>query len=265
MRILKRGEDALGSANWNTLAELDPMWTILSDPRKKFCKWEPTAFFRTGQRETERVLGMCNAHGIGVTYGRMLDFGCGVGRMTRAFSTFFDSCVGIDVSQEMIALAKKFNSELQQCEFIASNAGSLPFTDKSFDFVFTVLVLQHMATKRVIFRYIEEFLRVAKDGAVIIFQLPNEVPLRRRLQLRRRLWRLFASVGVPRPWLFHLGLVPIQINGISERKVKDFVRGHGGRVLAVERYDPNEGRFHSNYYMVEKRQAHPSSCKGCSE
>jgi hypothetical protein len=28
-------------SNWNALAELDPLWTVLSDPAKKFGKWDP--------------------------------------------------------------------------------------------------------------------------------------------------------------------------------------------------------------------------------
>lgn len=240
-------------SNWNALAELDPLWTILSDPEKKFGKWDSAEFFSTGEREAERVLAMCKSNGINIFYGRLLDFGCGVGRMTRAFSGFFASCVGVDVSEKMIGLARNFNSERPNCEFIASGSALLPFADKSFDFVFTVLVLQHVPKKSTILRYVAEFIRVAKDNGVVVFQLPHEVPLRRRIQLRRRLWSWLSSVGVPPPWLFKkLGLAPIVINGISRQEVERFIRAQGARVQAVERYDPNEGSFHSYYYFLVK-------------
>src|SRR6266852_2806568 len=205
MEILDGHEEVLGSAGWNALAELDPLWTILSDPKKKFGRWDPEEFFSTGKGEAERVLAMCKSHGVSISYGKLLDFGCGVGRMTRAFSGFFASCIGIDISEKMIRLARGYNSRLPRCEFIANDANVLPFADKSFDFVFTVLVLQHLPRKSMILRYIAEFIRVAKDNAVLVFQLPNRVPLRRRIQLRRRLWPLLASAGIPRPWLFKLG------------------------------------------------------------
>ncbi len=97
-------------------------------------------------------------------------------------------------------------------------------------------------------------MRVAKDNAVVVFQLPNAVPLRRRFQLRRRIWPLLASLGIPKSWLFEkLGLAPILINGISRQEIEKFVCAHGGRVQAVERYDNNEGRFHSYYYFVVKQ------------
>jgi SAM-dependent methyltransferase len=238
-------------SNWNALAELDPLWTILSDPKKKFGRWDPEEFFSTGAQEAERVLAMCKSNAINISYGKLLDFGCGVGRMTGAFAAYFSSCVGIDVSEKMVNLAKKFDAQQPRCEFITSDAAVLPFADKTFDFVFTVLVLQHLPKKSIILRYIAEFIRVAKDNGVVVFQLPNEVPLRRRLQLRRRLWWLLSSIGVSRSWLFRkLGLAPIRMNGVSRREVEAFIRARGAQVRAVERYDASEDRYHSYYYFV---------------
>jgi len=240
-------------SNWNAMAELDPLWAILSDPEKKFGKWSLEEFFRDGDREAKRVVGMCKANGVGVLYGKMLDFGCGVGRMTRAFSRFFSSCVGIDVSGKMVELAKEFNADRSHCEFVTSASATMPFADATFDFVFSVLVLQHLPKKSMILGYISEFIRVAKDGAVIVFQLTNEVPFRQRIQGRRRLWSLLTLLGIPQGLLFRLlGLTPIRMNGISRDVVERFIGGQGARVESVERYDPSEGRYHSYYYFVVK-------------
>jgi SAM-dependent methyltransferase len=240
-------------SNWNAMAELDPLWAILSDPQKKFGKWKPDEFFSDGDREAERVLRMCHANGVEVASGKMLDFGCGVGRMTRAFSRFFSSSVGIDVSEKMVALARKFNADRPHCEFVASASLNMPFADATFDLVFSVLALQHLPRKSMILGYISEFIRVAKEGGVIVFQLTNEIPLRDQIQGKRRLWALLASLGVPPAWLFKiLGLAPIQMNGISREQVEIFIGAQGARAQAVERYDPTEGRFHSYYYFVIK-------------
>jgi ubiquinone/menaquinone biosynthesis C-methylase UbiE len=239
-------------SNWNVLAKLDPLWTILSDPKKKFGKWEPAEFFATGKLEAERVLAMCDSNNVKISYGSLLDFGCGVGRMTRGFSGFFQSCTGIDVSENMVNLARNYNSDRSQCGFVASQGPILPFESESFDVVFTVLVLQHLPSKKAILAYIGEFIRIVKGGGVVIFQLPIEVPIRRRIQLRRRVWWLLSSVGIPKPWLFKVGLAPIQINGVSRQEVEEFIAKHGARMQAVERYDASEGEFHSNYYFVVK-------------
>jgi ubiquinone/menaquinone biosynthesis C-methylase UbiE len=241
------------TSGWNAMAELDPLWAILSDPEKKFGKWNKEEFFRDGRREANRVTTMCHENGISVSPGEMLDFGCGVGRMTRAFSEYFRSSVGIDVSGKMVELAIKFNSDRPECEFIASASADLPFADATFDFVFSVLVLQHLPKKSMILGYLSEFIRVAKNGGVIVFQLTNEVPVRQRIQGRRRLWSVLALVGVPQSWLFKIfGLAPIRMNGVARTEVERFVESNGARVKAVERYDPSEGRFHSYYYLVVK-------------
>jgi ubiquinone/menaquinone biosynthesis C-methylase UbiE len=237
-------------SNWNVLAKLDPLWTVLSEPAKKFGKWDPQEFFLTGDREAQRVMAMCQSNNIPVTRGSLLDFGCGVGRMTRAFSKFFESCTGIDVSENMVSLARNYHAECTHCQFVASQTAALPFPDRSFDAVFSVLVLQHLPTKESILGYIREFIRVVKDGGPVIFQLPIDVPLRRRVQLRRRLWALLSSIGVPQSLLFKAGLAPIQINGISQAQIEKFIAAHGARLQAVERYDPSEGEFHSNYYFI---------------
>ena len=243
----------LNASNWNALAEFDPLWTILSEPDKKFGKWNREEFFSSGAREAQRVLAMCKANSIDISFDRFLDFGCGVGRMTRGLSGFFDSGVGVDVSGKMISLARQFNSEVKHCEFIANESAALPFADERFDFVFTVLVLQHLPSKDLIFRYIAEFIRVAKKHGVVVFQLPIQVPLRQRFQLRRRLWSVLSFLQVPKRWQFEsLGLAPIKINGVSRKNIETFMAAQGAPVRAVERFDLSEGRFHSNYYVAVK-------------
>jgi SAM-dependent methyltransferase len=244
--------------NWNSLAELDPLWTVLSEPDKKFGKWDPNEFFSTGEKEAGRVLKMCESNGLAVSFDKMLDFGCGVGRMTRGFSHTFRSCTGVDVSQKMVALAEKYNADRPNCAFVTSSAPRLPFEDGTFDFVFTTLVLQHLPTRQIILNFISEFFRVAKVGGAVVFQLPIAVPFRRRIQGRRRLWALLAGIGVSREWLFRrAGLAPIQINGIARDKIERFIKAQGGELRGIQRYDPAEGDFHSNYYLAVKTIAKP--------
>jgi ubiquinone/menaquinone biosynthesis C-methylase UbiE len=246
-------------SNWNSLAELDPLWTILSEPEKKFGKWDATEFFATGNPVAQRVIDLCENNGVNISFGKMLDFGCGVGRMTRAFSAYFQSCVGIDVSENMVNLARKHNKEFPKCEFVISDSPRLPFSDASFDFVFTVLVLQHLKTKRAILGYISDFVRVVQDGGVIVFQLPIQVPLRRRIQLRRRVWAVLTALGVPQSWMFtQLGLTPIQMNGIAPKEVEKFLRSKGAPVRVVELYEPEDPSFYSNYYVAVREPRSPS-------
>ena len=242
-------------SNWNVLAELDPLWTILSEPGKKFGKWNPAEFFSTGEREAHRVLEMCKSHGIDVTFDRLLDFGCGVGRMTRGFSHAFQSCTGLDVSEKMISLAKAHNADRANCTFIASDAAKLPFESGTFDFCIHSPGSSAPAYKESDFRvcrgvhprrqrWRRHFLSTADRSSS---STTNRAAL-------GRLWAVLALLGVPKSWLFmRAGLAPIQINGIARNSVEKFISSHGAELRGVERYDPNEGSFHSNYYLVVKK------------
>ena len=101
---------------------------------------------------------MCNSHHLKISRGKLLDFGCGVGRMTRAFASFFDSCTGVDVSENIVAFAREYNADVSHCEFVTNKSVVLPFADRNFDFIFSVLVLQHLPTKAMIQSYIAEFI-----------------------------------------------------------------------------------------------------------
>src|SRR4051794_14384082 len=71
--------------DWEQLAELDPMWAILSSPERRFGGWDEAEFFATGDQEVARLLARIDE--LGGLNGRAaaLDFGCGVGRVSRAF------------------------------------------------------------------------------------------------------------------------------------------------------------------------------------
>jgi SAM-dependent methyltransferase len=105
--------------------------------------------------------------------GTCLDFGCGVGRLTRPLSEAFLDTVGVDVAQSMIAVARRYNRN-PRCRYVVNRDPDLRSINSStFDFVHSCLVLQHIPPG-VTIRYIEEFFRVAKPGGLVVFQLPAE-------------------------------------------------------------------------------------------
>lgn len=41
---------------WNTLADRDPLWAILSDPTRSDGRWDLETFFRSGEREISTLV-----------------------------------------------------------------------------------------------------------------------------------------------------------------------------------------------------------------
>ena len=133
--------------NWEGLAQADPLWAICTDPGKRNGQWTREEFFATGRKEIATVLGY--AARIGIRINKMLpalDFGCGVGRLTRAMAEYFPECVGVDISPTMINLAREINRDLPNCRFQMNEDIRLNILpDNYFGFIYTSLVLQHIA------------------------------------------------------------------------------------------------------------------------
>ena len=159
---------------WDELATKDAMWAVLTGPLATARSWDHDAFFATGVAEIESVLDRVRRAGVIPRFHRALDFGCGPGRLTQALAGQFERADGVDISSTMIALAHDFNRLGDRCHYHLNQTDRLAgFDDATFDFVYSVITLQHMEPQYSR-RYIEEFFRVLRPGGVVVFQLPGE-------------------------------------------------------------------------------------------
>lgn len=68
----------------------------------------------------------------------VLEMGCGPGFMLEQFCVAkAKHVVGLDISREMLLLAKNKNSCFLNCHFIVADACNIPLKDESFDLVFS--------------------------------------------------------------------------------------------------------------------------------
>jgi SAM-dependent methyltransferase len=158
---------------WDAHAERDPLWAVLSDAGKQERQWDVRRFFQTGVNEVALIFYQLDSHGIDVTHGWALDFGCGVGRVTQALAPRFEQVVGVDVSSRMVQTATSLNRFPGRASYTWNHAPHLRrFSDDTFDFIYTNLVLQHVVPD-VTLAYLREFLRILRPGGVLVFQLPS--------------------------------------------------------------------------------------------
>jgi ubiquinone/menaquinone biosynthesis C-methylase UbiE len=163
-------------ARWNDLGQLDPMWAVMSDPGKLGHQWSEDEFFATGKEEIDTLMQSVGERFPALAHRRALDFGCGLGRLVRAFSRHFDEVTGVDISPSMIEQARSLNAGFPTCTWVLNGEDDLRvFPDGHFDFTHTNIVLQHM-NPAFAKRYIAEFVRVTAPGGVIVFQLPDLRP-----------------------------------------------------------------------------------------
>jgi SAM-dependent methyltransferase len=101
-----------------------------------------------------------------------LEIGCGPGRLMAALSEDFGRLFGVDVSGEMVALARENLKDVPHAEPRQGTGADLSgFLDSSIDFCYSYAVFQHIPDKEVIRNYLREACRVLKPGGIFKGQL----------------------------------------------------------------------------------------------
>lgn len=98
---------------------------------------------------------------------RILDFGCGNGRLFSLFRQKNISYIGVDQSGGLIDRAReKFagDEHAGKAEFVRLEGRGLPFLDASFDCAFAIASLHHIPSVLERERVLAEFRRVLKPG-----------------------------------------------------------------------------------------------------
>jgi SAM-dependent methyltransferase len=241
-----RAKASLQRQDWNDLALVDPLWAIFSAPGKRHGRWSADEFFQTGEAEIAEVMSVAAELGLPEKFRRALDFGCGVGRATRALSFRFAEALGIDISERMIELAHGFNVDRPNCIFLASDSSDLSYFDsKSFDLVYSNVVLQHLPGAESVYRYIAEFMRVVDDRGLVVFQMPFRLRWRARAQPKRRLYRTLRRLGANPRALYKAGLSPMRTSALAEAAVTAAVERSGGQIMrAAIPVQPNPSKLY---------------------
>ncbi|MCS7204441.1 MAG: class I SAM-dependent methyltransferase [Leptospiraceae bacterium] len=133
----------------------------------------------------------------------VLDLGCGQGFFCRILSEKKAKVVGIDLSQELIRLAKKYPND--RIQYYVANAEELSFLhDEMFDFIVSILSLGNMRDLDKVFREVARLLKTTgKFYFVIIhpcFRIPRqsqwEYDDNQKLQYRR-IQRYLSELEIP--------------------------------------------------------------------
>src|SRR4051812_4756560 len=157
-------------------------------------------FWRRGEGVVDRML---DATGVSVGPDEtVVDIGCGVGRLTRVLAARARHVYGVDVSREMLELAKRHNPELHNVEWLHGDGQGLGVLgDASVDGCFSHVVFQHIPDPAITLNYVREMGRVLRPGGWALFQVSTNPEVHRRhVPLRARLKALLGAQPDDRAW-----------------------------------------------------------------
>jgi SAM-dependent methyltransferase len=132
-------------------------------------RWDNPAYVTYIQGVERAVLRAVSGAGISLRGARVLDVGCGSGYFLHRFREYgAGDCHGIDLVEERIAAARDRYPGLT---FRVGSATELPFDVAAFDLVTQFTCLSSILDADLRLAAAREMRRVARDGAVLSFDL----------------------------------------------------------------------------------------------
>jgi ubiquinone/menaquinone biosynthesis C-methylase UbiE len=168
--------------NWDYLGRMDPLYAIKVGVMNEGGEWESKDggkwtlqdFFQTGVDEIDRIFKDADQLNLKFHNKRAFDFGCGIGRVTQALGRYFNEVDGVDIAPSMITLANNYNEDNERIRYFLNNTDSLEiFDDNTYDFIYSVEVLQHMHPTYQE-KYLKELLRILSPDGLLVVELPSE-------------------------------------------------------------------------------------------
>ena len=238
---------------WDQLAEVDPLWAVLTRADKRGGRWDRDEFLATGEAEIAGVMATAAELELPAARRRALDFGCGAGRLTRALAGRFETAVGVDISAGMVETARALNADVSGCDFrVNESADLLRFDDGEFDLVYSSLVLQHLPNQELVRGYVAEFLRVVAPAGLVVFGLPERIGWPYRLALSRRLYAALRRLRVAEETILRrTRLTPMRMTAVPEALMRGFLESRRASVLRAETRDG--GAVRTVLYYVAPR------------
>lgn len=224
---------------WTRLGREDPMWAVLTD-RDKRGRWSPEEFLRTGEVEVADLLRRLGEVGQEPRRGCAVDFGCGAGRLSHGLARAgFAGVVGLDISPSMREKAREIVPDPGVDFRAVSGPGLEAVESDSADLVYTCRVLQHIPSE-LAHGYVREFFRIARPGAVVVFQMPTEPS-------RSVAGTLMRALPAPVAVRLRRGM---EMHGTPEARVRELVASCGASVVAADPDRSAGPRWDSRLYIT---------------
>ncbi|MBU0707409.1 methyltransferase domain-containing protein [Patescibacteria group bacterium] len=188
---------------------------------------------------------------------KILDVGCGNGRLTKIFGNVKVDYTGLDASSRMVEQANKLSPEY---DFQVGDILSLPFTNQEFDIVFSILMLHQIPTNELREKAVGQIHRVLKPGGRLILTVWNLWRQKYRAKLRMtNLKKFFGLTKLDKNDI----LIPWRDSGVeqyyhafTQEELRDLLANTGFQIENIflgKEYKTDSKKFFNNIIVVAKK------------
>lgn len=185
---------------------------------------------------------------------RVLDLGCGNGRLFKLFENKNIEYFGIDVSEKMIEIAKK---NYPQGKFLVADVLNLPFPQNYFNEVFAIALLHHIPSESLRLQSLSEIKRVLKPEGLLIISVWNAWKAKNKSNLLKVIKYGFLKIIGKSKLDFKDVLIPLKKGPIlyyhffTLRELKKIIKKSNFKInkfwIIIKK-----GK-HSNIYLIAKK------------
>lgn len=239
-RVFQKVQDT-----WQYFGETEPHWSVLTFNRfkKSSIAAHIDMFYNSGAADIEKLFQTLARNQVDASSLRScIDYGCGLGRLTRWLATRFETVHAYDISRAHLNGFREYMTahaiqnielhHLQKIEDLQSLA--------RVDLIYSIIVLQHNPPP-VIRRIIRQFLRALNPGGVAYFQVPTYWP-----GYGFSIKEYVAQARNPDD---------IEMHVLPQYRIFDIIREEGGHLIEVTADHYTGGRHGevSNSFLVQKK------------
>lgn len=184
---------------------------------------------------------------------KILDLGCGNGRLLDFFKDKNIIYTGTDNSEKLMEIARKRNPE---ANFLITDSLSLPFQDNCFDKVFCIAVLHHIPSVNFRKQFIKEAQRVLRPGGILIVTVWNLWSRRDTfkkiikfsiLKVLKKTRLDFKDIFVP--WQ---NKIDRYVHCFTKKELNKLVKGAGFKIMEIGVFKRKEAKNYNIYLIAEK-------------
>lgn len=243
--------------DWESWARIDPYYAVLTADQYRKRNVSIEDFFGTGESHVAHVFQTIRQIEPSFQPKTALDFGCGVGRLLVPLSRMAREVIGVDVSDTMLAIARRNLEERDISNFVlVKSDDSLSAVRSMIDFIHSYIVFQHIPVVRGERLFTALLSKLAPGGmGALHFPFWKYAPF----------WRKVASGALNRSNLLNYLANPlrgralrqprIQYNHYSLNRLLKILHEHGCNTVNVEIIDDSSVNITALLYFKKASAA----------